>query len=517
MLAVWIGCAFALGSLVRLIGLPPLVGFLAAGFLLSGFGIESTPALEEISHVGVLMLLFTVGLKLRLRNLLQPEVWATAIAHLAISVVLFGAVIIAIADLPVAAIVTLAAALGFSSTVLAAKVLEGKRELRAFHGRVAIGILIVQDILAVGLLALNGDHSPSPYAILLFALPLLRPLIGRLLDVSGHHELLVLYGALLAIAIGGYGFERLGLSPELGALVLGTMLSDHRRANELGNALWSIKEFFLVGFFLSIGLSGLPSMQTFGFALLIALAIPLKALLFFVLLLGFRLRARTGFLTGLSLASFSEFGLIVVQLSVNNGVLGSEWLILVALVVALSFVIAAPVNFLAHPIWERTKHVLRRMQRDCAHPDGQPISLGSADTIVVGMGRVGTGAYDYMQQVAGHRVAGVDSDPGKIQQHLAEGRRVVYADAEDPGFWERLHLGSIRTIMLAMPDLEAKVLASKQLRGRGYSGFLAATHVFPEERNRILSAGCDATYNYFEEAGVGFAAHTHEAMQVAKT
>ena len=233
MLAVWIGCAFALGSLVRLVGLPPLVGFLAAGFILSAFGIESSSALEEISHLGVLLLLFTVGLKLRLRNLLQPEVWGTAIIHLVVSIVLFGVAINAVADLPPAAVVTLAAALGFSSTVLAAKVLEGKRELRAFHGRVAIGILIVQDLFAVALLAVNGDHSLSPWAFLLLGLPLIRPIVGWLLDASGHQELLVLYGALLAVAVGGYGFELVGLSPELGALVLGTMLSDHVRANEL--------------------------------------------------------------------------------------------------------------------------------------------------------------------------------------------------------------------------------------------------------------------------------------------
>ncbi|MDH4072114.1 MAG: cation:proton antiporter, partial [Gammaproteobacteria bacterium] len=409
MLAVWIGCAFALGSLVRLVGLPPLVGFLAAGFILSAFGIESSSALEEISHLGVLLLLFTVGLKLRLRNLLQPEVWGTAIIHLVVSIVLFGVAINAVADLPPAAVITLAAALGFSSTVLAAKVLEGKRELRAFHGRVAIGILIVQDLFAVALLAVNGDHSLSPWAFLLLGLPLIRPIVGWLLDASGHQELLVLYGALLAVAVGGYGFELVGLSPELGALVLGTMLSDHVRANELGDSLWSIKEFFLVGFFLSIGLSGMPSLETFGLALLLALAIPVKAALFFVLLLGFGLRARTGFLAGLSLASYSEFGLIVTKLAVNNGVLGNEWLILIALVVALSFVFTAPINFLAHPIWERSKHVLRRMQRDCPHPDDQPISLGEADTVIVGMGRVGTGAYDYMCEEAGRRVVGVDS------------------------------------------------------------------------------------------------------------
>ncbi|TFG81304.1 MAG: potassium transporter KefC, partial [Chromatiales bacterium] len=93
-----------------------------------------------------------------------------------------------------------------------------------------------------------------------------------------------------------------------------------------------------------------------------------------------------------------------------------------------------------------------------------------------------------------------------------EGRRVVYADAEDPLLWHRLHLDKVKVIMLAVPDLEAKVVASEQLRRRGYTGLISATYVWPEERQSILDAGADVTYNYFAEAGVGLATDTFEAL-----
>jgi hypothetical protein len=104
---------------------------------------------------------------------------------------------------------------------------------------------------------------------------------------------------------------------------------------------------------------------------------------------------------------------------------------------------------------------------------------------------------------------------GKVEAHLREGRRVVYADAEDPELWYRLHLERVRAVMLALPDAEAKIIASRQLRLRGFAGLIAATHVYEDERTPILRAGCDVTYNYFSEAGTGFAAHISDALHAA--
>ncbi|HEX5421694.1 MAG TPA: cation:proton antiporter, partial [Gammaproteobacteria bacterium] len=379
---------------------------------------------------------------------------------------------------------------------------------------VAIGILIVQDIAAVALLAVvnaGHAHAPSPYALLLFGLPLLRPLLGRALDWVGHGELLVLFGAALALTLGGEGFERLGLSPDLGALALGMLLADHKRAQELSNALWSLKELFLVGFFLSIGLSGTPTLQTAGTSALLTLLLPLKAAGFFLLLLAFGLRARTSILTALSLATFSEFGLIVMRMAVADGLVPQGWLVVTALTVAVSFAIAAPLNAYAHEIYGATRPWLDRLERKKRHPDDEPITLGSAEILIVGMGRVGTGAYDYLRAQRGH-IVGVDSDPAKLQGHLREGRRVAYADAENRGFWQLLNVDRLQAVMLAIPDLNAKLLACRELRNRGFRGLISATHVFPEELAPILAAGCDVSYNYFSEAGVGFARHTREAL-----
>ena len=517
---LWLSLAFVLGLVFRHLGQPPLVGYLAAGFMLNAFGQHGNELLEQVAHAGVLLLLFSVGLKLRIKSLARPEVWGGGLLHLLVGSALLGLVALAVLDLPVWQRLLLVTTLGFSSTVLAAKVLEEKAELRAFHGRLAVGILIIQDLVALALMAFAGAASPSPWALLALGLPLLRPLLTRLLDWSGHDELLVLCGLTLALVVGGMGFEHLGLSAELGALLLGVLLVGHPKAMELSRAVWSLKEVLLVGFFLQIGLMGLPSWGMLGGALLLALLLPLKAALFFFILVAFRLRARTAFLTALALTSYSEFTLIVVKFMVGNGQLGTDWLVLLAITVALSFVIAAPLNRFAHTLYERFEQRLARFERHDHHPDEQPVSLGSTQILIIGMGHTGTAAYNFLKKRQNvpelHRVrmvSGIDSDLNKVERHVQEGRRVVYADAEDPGFWHRLRLDGIRAVILAMPDAEAKQIAARQLRRHGFRGLISAISTHPEEAALLQAAGADLTFLAFNEVGVGLAEHVWEALE----
>jgi predicted Kef-type K+ transport protein len=512
--STWLGFAFTLGLLMRLLGLPPLVGYLTAGFLLSAYGHESNPILEQVSHAGVLLLLFSVGLKLRMKSLIRFEVLAGSILHMLLLAGTLLFLLLLTTTLSRQLAILVAVTLSFSSTVVAAKVLESKRELRAFHGRVAIGILIMQDLVAVAILSLANGTTPSPWALLLFGLLLLRPLLYRLLDVSGHGELIVLYGLLLALVIGGAGFEAVGLSSELGALLLGVMLAGHKRAMELANALWGLKEVMLVGFFLQIGLAGHPSLDTLQHAVWLSALLPVKAVLFFFILLLFRLRARTAFLAGLSLATYSEFGLIIANLGVRHGWLSDEWMVSLALAVAISFVIAAPLNRYAHQLYSRLSVGLRRFESVQRHPDDEPINLGHSHILIMGMGRVGTGAYD--QLVLHHqRVIGLDSDMGKVERHLKQGRRVLYADAEDPGLWSNLNLDGVHAVLLAMPEPTAKLLAIKQLREINFKGTITATALFSEEPALFMQAGADDVYNYYEGVGAGFAERTLAFMQAS--
>lgn len=509
---IWLAFAFVLGLIMRLVGLPPLVGYLGAGFALSALGYEGNTILKDVAHTGVLLLLFSVGLKIKLRSLIRPEILLGSLLHMLITISLVYFIAISVFDLSHEVALIIGIALSFSSTVVAAKVLESKRELSAFHGRLAIGILIMQDLAAVAFLSTGSGVLPSPWAFALLGLLFVRPIIHRLLDISGHGELVILYGLLLAVVIGGSSFEYFGLSSELGALLLGIMLASHKRASELSSALWGLKELLLVGFFLQIGLLGLPSLAIVEQALWLNFLVPLKALLFFFILILFKLRSRSAFLTSLSLATFSEFGLIVANMAARNGWLSSEWMVLLAVAVAISFSVSAPLNRYSHELYGLVENFLKRFESSRRHPDDEPINIGNSHIMIMGMGRVGSGAYDLLSQ---HqvRVIGLDSDPIKVEQYRKEGKRVLYADAEDPSLWSNMNLEGVRAVMLAMPELSAKLMATRQLRKIGFSGKISATVVFNEEIDPLKEAGADFTYNYYNGIGAGFARNTIEQFK----
>lgn len=509
---ICISFAFAFGVAVRRFGLPPLVGFLIAGFAVNALGPplglpDNTGAiLKHVAHLGVLLLLFTVGLKLQLNQLVQPQVTGGALSHFAITSALFAAGLTVLAGLDWNTALLVAFALSFSSTVFSAKTLEAKRDIGAFYGRTAIGILIVQDIIAMVILAIWGGKSPTIWALWVLALPLLRPLLHHLLDYVGDDELLVLLGMLLALVIGGMGFEAVGLSSEIGALVMGLMLSTHKQAKPLSKALWSLKEVFLVGFFLQIGMNGLPQLSDLVFAVVMVAILPLKGVLFFFLLLAFKLRARSAFMAAASLTAYSEFGLIVAA-----GVL-PEWLVPLALAVALSLMVSAPLNRWAQAVFERFEPALERFQLAAVHRDELPTDLGDARYLILGMGRTGSAAYDQLAASHGQQVIAVDADPYKIAAHREAGRNAVFADVEDAGFWRGLDLSGVRAVILAMDNIEAKEHAAAALRQREFAGPIVSHVLSQAHLERLRQAGATQTYLTMESAGKSLANQAVEAL-----
>ncbi len=512
----WIILAFGFGWAARQARLPPLLGFLAAGFALGAYGVEGGVVLAEAADLGVWLLLFAIGLKLKLGQLKRPEVLVVATVHIGLIVALgvgallgLGALgVPLLADLDGRTALLLAFALAFSSTVLAVKALEERGESGALHGRVAIGILIIQDIAAVLFMAATKGAYPSPWALLLVAgLLLSRPLFYKLLDRAGHGELVMLLGLSLAVGAGAAGFQAVGLKADLGALFMGVLMSRHRRADELAASLFSVKDLFLLGFFLQIGMSGTPTLALAGLGVAFALLAPIKAVLFFLLLTRLKLRARTSLLASLSLASTSEFGLLVTAVAARSGWLAIEWVVVMTICVAVTFVVASPINSAAPALYRRLRFRLRFFETDARLAEERPVDVSDADILICGMGMVGIGAYDAMRKRYGERVKGIDFDPEIVAEQVAQGRDVVAGDATDLDFWERVDVSNVSLIMLSIPNHAENLVAAERLKSLGFRGILAATAFHDDELEELRAVGVQAAFNFFAEAGKGFAEH----------
>ena len=514
---ILIAVAFAAGLLIYQFGLPPLIGFLVAGFVLNAMGLESSPILHRIGDLGVTLLLFSIGLKLKFKDLLSKEVWGGASLHMGLiflvnmaALYLFmrlGLPLLEQTDIRTLAL--LAFALSFSSTVFAVKILEEKGQMTSLYGRTAIGILIMQDIFAVVFLAASTAKLPTIWAWGLLALPLLRPLLYKILDRAGHGELLVLYGVFLALSLGAGLFELVHMKADLGALIVGMLLANHGKAPEMAKALLSFKELLLVVFFLNIGLEAFPTWETVLMAGLILLALPVKTILYYLVLTLFRLRSRTALLSALTLANYSEFGLIVGAVGVSMGVLSHEWMIAIAIALSFSFLIAAPLHQHAPAVYLPIRSKLKVMERQPLHPEDRPIDPGDASIILLGMGRVGSGAYSYMSKVHPEKdVLGVDLDHDTIDRHIAAGHNVIQGDATDSDFWEKVRMSDrVEVVMLTMPMHQGNIYAAERLMAMGYKGRIAAVAGHDDHVQELKDMGIDVVFNIYSEAGTGFAEH----------
>ncbi|EPR36099.1 sodium/hydrogen exchanger [Alkalidesulfovibrio alkalitolerans DSM 16529] len=514
MLVILISFAFAFGLILTRVGLPPMVGFLLAGFVYHMAGLATPAGLDTVADLGITLLLFSIGLKLDVKGLLKPEIWASATSHIVLSTAFItGALLLGqhwlttpLLDMSWQTMLILGFALSFSSTVFAVKVLEDKGDLTAFYGRIAIGILIMQDLFAVLFLSASEGKLPSLWALSVLALPLLRPVLFRFLDMAGRGELFILCGLFIALGVGAEGFSLVGLKPDLGALVVGVLVAGHKRASELSKALFGFKELMLVGFFLSIGMAGLPTWDMLLAAALLCLLLPFKCGLYHLIISRFGLRSRTSLFATLSLANYSEFGLIVTAIAVGQNLLPTEWLLVMAMTVSLSFAVASPFSTSSERVYRWMSSWLKRFECAYCHPHDAPIDVAGAKALIFGMGRIGSGAYDELVKTYGRAVVGVEHAPERVDFNRADGRRVILGDACDTEFWLKIKAdAALELVILAMPNHHGNVFAAKQLRNLGFECHVAAIARYPEEVEELAELNICAAYNMYEQAGGGLA------------
>ncbi len=512
---VYLIAAFGFGLAAKAGGLPPLVGYLVAGFVLHFVGYESTEAIEVISETGVLLLLFGIGLKLRLRTLARPEVWGSATLVAAVFTVVVGGLLLGIGalgmplarDIDLATAAIIGFAFSFSSTVFAVKALEVANESASLSGRIAVAVLILQDIFAVVFLVAVAGEWPSPWALLVVpALFVARPMFGWLLDRSGHDEILVLLGFTLAVGIGAGTFSLVGLKPDLGALVAGLLLSGHPRSAEMADRLLGFKDLFLVGFFLSIGLAGTPTLPAWIIGLLILILVPVRSGIFFLAFTRSRLRARTALHSSLTLSTYSEFGLIVAAAALSAGLLDQAWVSTVAVAVAASFVLSSTANTARYRLYQRWSARLVAFERHPPAAEDAIIDFGDARVLVFGMGRIGAGAYDELTVRRGPVIVGFDRRDETVEMHRGEGREVVRGDALDRDFWERVRFHpEVDLVIASMSSHQANLECVRRVREFLPTARVAAIATYPDQVAELRQAGVDVARNLYEEAGQALA------------
>jgi Kef-type K+ transport system membrane component KefB/Trk K+ transport system NAD-binding subunit len=518
--------AAAIGVVGLVLRQPLIVSLLAAGILVGPSGIGLISGHDQIAllaHIGIALLLFVVGLKLDLHLIrtMGMVALATGLGQVIFTSV-FGFLIALALGFAVIEGIYVAVALTFSSTIIIVKLLSDKREIDSLHGRIAIGFLIVQDIVVIlvmiGLTAIGGQTGAgwSVFAQLFRVLGtgaaflggialMMRYVMPALLKyLARTQELLVLFAVAWAISLATLG-DALGFSKEVGAFLGGVSLASTPYREALSTRLVSLRDFLLVFFFIDLGarLNLAVLGAQVGNAMIFSLFVLIGNPLIVLAIMGYLgYRKRTGFLAGLTVAQISEFSLVLGSLGLSLGHITMETMGLITLVGLLTIGVSTYLILYSGRLYERLSPWLRPFEKKMPHREATldtTAAVPDSDIIIIGLGNFGSGiALRLLQRK--RRLVGVDFDPEVLEAWRKQGLPVFFGDVGDPELLEHLPLGRVHLVVSTVRDRDLNLHLNKTLKAQGYPGKVVLTARHEEEAQDFLAAGADIVLRPFFDA-----------------
>ena len=515
-ISIIISIAAILAVIARMIRQPPLIAYLIAGILISpvalgptlgnfiGNDAAASELIQIFAHIGVAFLLFIVGLSLDFR-VLKEIGGVSTIAGVA-EIILTGGIGALIAlglGFGSNEILYIGAALAFSSTVVVVKISSDKKEIDTLHGRIALGILIVEDfVAALALMAIPlVEHQESmlwlfgKMGIALGAsvgvLMLSGVILPRILDyLARNQEALFLFGIAWALSLATL-FDALGFSLEIGALIAGMSLASSKYTLELGSKMKPLRDFFVVLFFVFFGsqLAGNIDARLIKNALLFSLFVVIgKPLIVMTILRFFGYRKRTNFLTGSSIAQISEFSLIITMLGFTLGHLSQEIMSLVILIAVITIGTSSYSIFYAHSIFNKISHFLVMFEGKNNKADHQ--NKKQYDVVLFGYHRIG---YKIVEKLKTMKLSFVivDHNPKTILTLSKEKINCIYGDGGDPDFLTEIPLAKAKMIISTIPDEASNLTIKERLKKSGSQAVFIATAEQPRTAFDLYEAGVD--------------------------
>ncbi|REG79417.1 cation:proton antiporter [Marinomonas pollencensis] len=364
------GGAAVVASIALYTRQPMIIAYIALGVLFgpSALSLINEPKLmDDMSHVGIIFLLFLLGLDMQpshLINMLKKASWIALLSSVAFAVLGYF-IALAFGYTEIESLIV-GIAMMFSSTIVCIKLLPTTVLHHKHTGELVVGLLLLQDIIAIGvLLALysvsgGGDNGIWQYLMPLFALPLLIAaaflfvkyiLLKLITRFDRFHEyiFLVSIGWCLSMAVAA---EYAGLSAEMGAFIAGVALATSPISQYIATHLRPLRDFFLILFFFSIGASF--NLSLLGVVIVPALilavgAMLIKPVVFRFLLKGINEDASTSWEVGFRLGQVSEFSLLIAYLAANIGLIGTEASHVIQATAILSFALSTYVVILNFP------------------------------------------------------------------------------------------------------------------------------------------------------------------------
>lgn len=461
--------ASILAYLAHFLRQPLILGYILAGFLIGPQGLQLIPNRDEvtlISELGLAFLLFIVGLEIDVKKFLRLGA-PTAIIGTAqvLLCTVFGYVAAQALGYHGLTAVYLAVALAFSSTMIVVKLLSDRNELDTLPGRVSLGILLVQDVLAIFVLAGQGNiDNPNLGAVgvsivLGLGLVLVSFLGSRfLLPIAFRHvarnpELVLVLSISWCFIMCWLALEA-QFSIAMGALIAGVSISTFPYSHDVITKIRSLRDFFVTLFFVALGMQIILS--TSGLIvvglMLSAMIILSRFLTIFPLAYFLKLGSRVGLLSSLALSQSSEFSLVIVTLGLGYGHISQEIVSLVAVTLVVTSTVSTYLIQASHRIARNTLPLLERIGlKSSHHQDEQAIDSAEDAIVLLGCHRLGSSLV-YTLAETNESVRVLDFNPEVLTNLKARGVPATYVDISHFDALEEVGVEKASCVVCAVPD-----------------------------------------------------------------
>jgi len=480
-LAIIFFAAFVVSYIVKALKQPIIVGYILAGVLVGPFliGGTSTEMINIFSDFGISFLLFIVGLHLNPKIIKEIGI-SSLIVGLGQIILTFGVTFgISKYLLGVDTITAIyfGVALAFSSTIIIMKLLSDKKQLDSLFGKISIGVLIIQDLVAVGVLmfisSIAGKTNGFEFGFeglitggiliggLFFIGYFILPRIMK--SIAKSQELLFLFSICWCFVLAAL-FDYIGFSMEIGSLIAGIILSSSPYATEISSKIRPLRDFFLIIFFIILGLkiqiSNLPSIM-FNAIILSLVALILKPIILMGLMKQFRFTKRTNFLVGTTLGQISEFSLIVLVLGVSMNHILPEAMNTIVLTLVLTILLSSYMITYSSKFYKKMSPFLKIFEKKKIRRE---IKLKEKyDTILFGYNRIGYSILNSLKKMKKKYLV-VDFNPDTINDLNKFGVPALYGDVYDRELLDDLPLNKLDLAVSTIPELETNELLIEAIR-----------------------------------------------------
>ena len=499
---------------------PAILAYILTGVIVGPLGIidiQNQNFLETLSSFGITLLLFMLGLEIKIREF--PSIGKIALivgAGQIIATLLFGFILAVSFGFSYVSSLYIGVALAFSSTIIVVKLLSDKRDLHSLSARVVVGILVIQDFLAILVLiflsSFNIEGSIAETfvgfslalvkAIILFSFVIYLSLkfFPKIVEfLSKSQEVLFLVSIAWAFGLATVvSSPIIGFSVEIGGFLAGLALANSIANYQIIGKARVLRDFFIILFFVAIG-----TKMTFGNdysilfpAIALSLFVFILKPLVVIISMGFLgFRKRTSFLSGISLAQISEFSLIIVFLGNKLGHIPQNVVTLITLVGLITFTISSYMIANSNSLYQNLSSYFKIFEKKHTKEEKMISSdegLENLDghTVLIGGDQMGESILEALQDL-GKRIVVIDFDPAIVKKLVDKKSLSIYGDISDLDIQDRAKLNTARLIISTVPDIEDNLLLLKKHKVENRKALIVVMALDSTDAKILYKEGAD--------------------------